>query len=83
MAPNIPNNIPRNKPFIFVIVLSSINLLTTFINKPEFLRDLTIFMMFSIFSFEIINAVVPEPRIISWICAPVTDTLILMVLKYY
>ena len=51
----------RNPPFCsfasFLIVS-----LTPFINKPDSLRDLTIFMISSISLFEIIYVIVPEPN---------------------
>lgn len=31
---------------------------------PEFLRDLAVFRIFSIFSFDILTCIVPDPRII-------------------
>ena len=45
-----------------------------FISKPDYFRDLTIFMISSIYSFEIINAVITGPKIFFWIAAPVSDT---------
>ena len=41
---------------------------TPFINKPESSRDLTIFITFSISSFDIISVVVPDPKIV--LCIP-------------
>ena len=62
LAPNVPNTILRKPPFCpfasFLIVS-----LTPFINKPDYSRDLTIFMISFISSLEIINAVVPDPNI--------------------
>ena len=59
LAANVPNNIGRNSPFrsfaSFLIVL-----LILVINNPDSLSDLTTFVMPFIFSFEIINAVVPD-----------------------
>ena len=37
--------------------------MTPFNNKAEFSRDLTIFIMSSISSFDIVSVVVPEPKI--------------------
>ena len=47
--------------------------LTPFINKPESSRDLTIFIISSIFSFKIINVVAPNPKICFWIAVSVAD----------
>ena len=72
LAPKMPNNIPWNPPFcsfaLFLIVL-----LMPFLNKPDYLRDLTIFMISFISSLEIINVVVPDPNIFLWIVASVAD----------
>ena len=46
---------------------------TPFINKPDSLRDLTVFIS-SISSFEIISVLMPDPKIFFWIAASVTDT---------
>ena len=58
-SPKGPNNIPRNPSFCyfgeFIIVLH-----TTFINKPDFSSDLTIFMILFITSSEIIIVVTPD-----------------------
>ena len=43
--------------------LFSIVSLAPFISKPEYLKDITNFILSSISSFEIINVVVPEPRV--------------------
>ena len=83
----VPNNIPRNPRFCslasFVIVS-----LTPFINKPDYSRDLTIFIISFISSLEIINVVpfakseglevnirgrVLDPNIFLWIAASVAD----------
>ena len=48
-------------------------LLMPFINKPDFSRDLTIFMISFIFSFEIINVVIPDPKMFFWIDESVAD----------
>ena len=57
----MPNNISRNPAFCsfasFLIVL-----LTPFISKPDYSRDLIIFMISFISSFEIINIAVPYPK---------------------
>ena len=44
-----------------------------FINKPDFLRDLPIFILSLIFSFEIFNAIRPDPKTFLWIAASVTN----------
>ena len=61
LAPNVPNNIPRNPPFcsftLFLIVL-----LTSFINNPDYSSELTTFMISFISSLENINIVVREAK---------------------
>ena len=70
LAPNVPNEIPKNPPFCsfasFLIVL-----LTRLINKPDSLKDLTIFIISFISSYETINVVIPDQKIFSWIAASV------------
>ena len=70
LAPNVPNEIPKNPPFSsfasFLIVL-----LTRLINKPDSLKDLTIFIISFISSYETINVVIPDQKIFSWIAASV------------
>ena len=61
LAPNVPISIPRNAPFCSS-ALFSIVLLTLFINKPASPRDLMIFYISLIFSFEIINVVMPDQK---------------------
>ena len=68
LTPNVPKTMPRNPPlcsFALFLIVS----LTPFDNKPDSLRDLTIFMISSISSFEIIVAVNPEPKIFFSIAA--------------
>ena len=73
LAPNVPNNIPRNPPFcLFASVL--IVSLTPFIEKPNYLRGLIIFMISFKSSFENTNVVVPDPNIFWWIAASVAHT---------
>ena len=47
--------------------------MTPFNNKAEFSRDLTIFIMSSISSFDIVSVVVPEPKIFLGIPASAAD----------
>ena len=62
LALNVPNNILRNPRFCseasFLIVS-----VTPFNNRPESSRGLTILIMPSISSFDIISVVVPDPKI--------------------
>ena len=58
LAPNVPNNMPRNPPFCYFDSFLVVSL-TPVINKPDFLRNLTIFMRPFISSFEIINVFSP------------------------
>ena len=72
LAPNVCYNILRNTrfcPFTSFLIVS----LTSFINKPDSLRDLIIFMISFIFSFKIINVVVPDPNFFLWLAASVVD----------
>ena len=72
LAPKVPVNIPRNPPFYHFgsfLVIS----LTSFINKTDFSRDLTIFKISFISSFEIINVVTPDPNRFLWKAASVSD----------
>ena len=62
LAPNLPNNILRNPSFLFFCFIFNC-FLKPFINKPDSLRDLTIFMISSISSIKTLNAVVPDPTI--------------------
>ena len=59
-AANVPNNIERNPRFCS-FASSLIVSLIHFIYNPDFSSNLTIFIMSSISSFEIINAVLPDP----------------------
>ena len=61
-AAKVPNNILRNHP-LYSLVSCWIVSLTPFNNTPEFSRDITIFIISFISSFEIIKVVVPEPSI--------------------
>ena len=49
-------------------------LLTSFINKPDSLSDVTIFVISLFSSFEIINVVTPDPKIFLDTAASVADT---------
>ena len=61
LALNVPNNVLGNPPF-YSLTSFWIASLTPFNNKPEYLRDLSIFIISSISSFDIISAVVPDPK---------------------
>ena len=56
LAPNVPNSIIRNPPF-YSLALFLIVSLTPSNNNQKFSRDLTIFKMSFISSFEIIEVV--------------------------
>ena len=45
-----------------------------FIDKPDFSRDLTTFMMPFISSFEIVNVVTSDQNVLFWIAGSVLDT---------
>ena len=72
LAANVSNNIPRSATFSslssFFIVL-----LIPLVGNPDSLSHLTIFIISSISSFRIINAVVPDPNICFWIASSVGD----------
>ena len=55
--------------FGLVLIVS----LTAFINKPDYLRDLTIFMISFTSSFEIISVVITDPNFFLLIAASVVD----------
>ena len=55
LAPNVPNNFPRNPIFCYFATVLII-LLTSFINKPDSLKDSFIS------SYEIVSAVVSDPK---------------------
>ena len=59
LAVNVPNNVYRSLSFysFYSFLIAS---LIPFINNPDSLSNLTIFIISSISSFEIINAVVRE-----------------------
>ena len=61
-AAKVPNNILRNHPLCSLVSCWIVSL-TPFNNTPEFSRDITIFIISFISSFEIIKVVVPEPSI--------------------
>ena len=48
--------------------------MTPFISKPNFSRDLTVFIRSFIPQFKIMNVVLPDLNIFLWIDASVTDT---------
>ena len=62
VAANLPNNIGRN-PHVCSFASFLIVSLITFINNPDSSSYLTIFIISSISFFEIINVVVPDPKI--------------------
>ena len=59
LAPNVGGSIPRN-PHVCSFNLFSTGSLTPFINKPVSFRDLTIFIVSSICSFE--STIVPSDK---------------------
>ena len=61
LAANVPDNNPRNLP-LFSFTSFSIVPLIPFISNPDSSSDLPIFVISSIYSFEIINAVAPDPK---------------------
>ena len=72
VAPNVPKNILRNLPFCYFASFLIVSLMP-FINKSNSLRDLTIFIISSISSFEIINVLISDPKVFIWIAVSVAD----------
>ena len=71
-APKVPRSIDRKPPlcsFASFLIVS----LTPFNSTPESSRDLAIFKMSFISSFEIVKVIVPDPRIFLFIAASVDD----------
>ena len=67
-APKVPRRIDRKPPlcsFASFLIVS----LTPFNSTPECARDLTIFKMSFVSSFDIIKVVVPDPRIFFVYCS--------------
>ena len=63
----------RNPPFYSFSLFLTISIIF-FINKPDYLRDLTVLLTSYISSFEIINVPIPEPKKnLFWIAAFVAD----------
>ena len=60
VAPNIINKIPRNLPFCSLASSSTV-LVTPFISKSDYSRDLTIFIISLSSSFENTNVAVLDP----------------------
>ena len=60
LAANVPNNIGRSPPFYSFASFLIISLIL-FISNHDSSSDLTIFIISSTSSFEIINYVVPDP----------------------
>ena len=60
LAANFPNNVGINPPFYSSASFLNVSLIP-FINNPDSSRDLTIFIISSISSFENGNAVIPDP----------------------
>ena len=61
LVPSVPNNISRNPSFCFFTLFYFVSL-TPFINKTNSSRNLIIFIISSIISFESINVVIPDPK---------------------
>ena len=67
----MPNNMLRNPPFCSFTSFAIVSL-TTGINKPNSSRDITIYIISSISSFEI-NVVIPDTKVFFWIAASFAD----------
>ena len=72
LAPNVPNNIPRNLHFCSFALFYIVSL-TPSISNPESSRDLTILIMSSISSFDIFSVIVPRPKSFFYIPASGAD----------
>ena len=81
IAPNAPNNIPRNLTYCYFASFLIVPL-TLFISKPDSSSYLTTLIISSISSFEIVSATVrgaksegcPDTKICFWLAASVADT---------
>ena len=62
LLPNVPNTILRILPFGYFASFLIVSL-TAFINRPNYSRDLIIFMMSFISSLEIVNVALSDPKI--------------------
>ena len=72
LATNVTNNILRNHLFCFLASFWIVSL-TPFNNKPKFLKYLTILIMSSISSFDIISVAVPDLNTFLCMPAPAAD----------
>ena len=59
---NVPSSILRNRQFCFLTSFWIVSV-TSFNNKPESSRDLTVLRMSFISSFDIISAILPDRKI--------------------
>ena len=66
-----PNNSHTNPVFCLFFFILNYFIKTLFINKPDSLKDLAIFMILFISSLEIINVVIADLNIFWWIAASV------------
>ena len=55
-VPNVPDNILKNSPFRSFVSFLIVSL-TPFVNKPDYLRDLTVFIRSFMPPLEMINVV--------------------------
>ena len=63
LAPKVSNNISRS-PLFYSFASFLIVSLTPFKNKTDSSRDLTIFIISFISSLEVINMVLPDPKLL-------------------
>ena len=62
LAPRVPNSMLRNPSFCFLVSFSIVRV-TSFLSMQESSKDLTIFIISCIPSFDIMSTVVPVPKI--------------------
>ena len=79
LAPNVPNNVLKSPPFCYFASFLII-WLKLFINKSDFSRDFTIFMISFISLLEVINVVLPDPNIFIRIAALMLMLLLLILM---
>ena len=72
LAANVTNIIGRNPPF-YSFASFLILWLIRYINNPDSSSNWTIFIISSISSFEVINAILPDPYIFFWIATSTAE----------
>ena len=76
---NVSNNMPRNPHFSFFALFWT-DLRTPFLNNPKLFKRFDCLYDIIHFLFEIINAVIPDQKILFWIVASVAALLLLILM---